>query len=114
MDIVFTHKTQSCYREFADPVKTLPVLGDMLETGENASRLHKELLEYAVNLFPHAKILAVGPVMSAAAAELGNGSIIAFGDSRECAEHIAEHVIPGGLVFLKASRGTHLELAEPQ
>ena len=100
--------------EFAVPTKVLPVLGDMLETGENASLVHKEILEYALELFPEDKILAVGPLMTAAAAELASERIISFPDSETCAGEIAAHVIPEGIVFLKASRGTHLEKVEPQ
>ena len=100
--------------EFATPDKVLPVLGDMLETGENAAQVHKEILEYALELFPLAKILAVGPLMTNAAKELASEQIISFPDSDSCAGKIADFVIPEGLVFLKASRGTHLEKVEPQ
>jgi UDP-N-acetylmuramyl pentapeptide synthase len=51
--------------------------------------------------------------MTAAAAELASGQIISYPDSETCSKHIAEHVIPEGIVFLKASRGTHLEKVEP-
>lgn len=105
--------TLSWLSEFAFPGKLLPVLGDMLETGENAAKVHKEILQYAMDLFPEARILAVGKLMSAAAAELGTDRIIAFPDSDACAAKIAEYVIPNGIVFLKASRGTRLEKVEP-
>ena len=99
--------------EFAFPEKVVPVLGDMLETGENVHQVHKEILEYALELFPLAKIIAVGPLMTKAAEELKSEQIISYPDSDTCAANIAKHVIPDGIVFLKASRGTRLEKVEP-
>lgn len=41
MDIVFTHKTQSCYREFADPVKRIQVNAESVvpDTQEDIGRI---------------------------------------------------------------------------
>lgn len=41
MDIVFTHKTQSCYREFADPVKRIQVSAESVvpDTQEDIGRI---------------------------------------------------------------------------
>ena len=41
MDIVFTHKTQSCYREFADPVKRVQVSVESVvpDTREDIGRI---------------------------------------------------------------------------
>ena len=41
MDIVFTHKTQSCYREFADPVKRVQVSAESVvpDTNEDIGRI---------------------------------------------------------------------------
>ena len=41
MDIVFTHKTQSCYREFADPVKRIQVSAESVvpDTNEDIGRI---------------------------------------------------------------------------
>lgn len=100
--------------EFADPKTLLLVLGDMLETGENAIPVHQEILQNAVQLFPGAKILAVGKLMSEAASAVHCETLCTFPDSDACALEIATHVIPGGIVFLKASRGTHLEKVEPE
>jgi UDP-N-acetylmuramoyl-tripeptide--D-alanyl-D-alanine ligase len=99
--------------EFAHPEKVLPVLGDMLETGENVHKVHKEVLEYALELFPLATVVAVGPLMTKAAEEINSDQIITYPDSDACAANIATHVIPEGIVFLKASRGTRLEKVEP-
>ena len=99
--------------EFAHPEKVLPVLGDMLETGENVHKVHKEVLEYALELFPLAKVVAVGPLMTKAAEEINSDRVITYPDSDACAANIASHVIPDGIVFLKASRGTRLEKVEP-
>lgn len=105
--------TLSWLSEFAAPGKLVPVLGDMLETGENSAKVHKEILQYAMDLFPGTRILAVGTLMTAAAAEIASEDIVTFPNSEACAEKIADFVIPDGIVFLKASRGTHLEKVEP-
>ena len=41
MDIVFTHKTQSCFREFADPVKRIQVSAESVvpDTNEDIGRI---------------------------------------------------------------------------
>ena len=100
--------------EFADPEKTILILGDMLEIGENPIQVHEKILKEALNLFPKIKILAVGTQMTEAAGILECNQIIPFRNASDCAIEVEKHVIPGGIVFLKASRGTHLEKVEPE
>ena len=94
--------------EFADASKLLLVLGDMVELGEDSLKRHAEILSFARNLFPDARILAVGKKMTLAASD----DMEVFPDSAACAEKILSFVRRGGMVFLKASRMTKLELCE--
>ncbi len=99
--------------EFCDSRKLLLVLGDMLELGPDSVALHKNMLAYALDKFPGAAILAVGPQMTAAAKEIGaRKNLTTFPDSKACAAEVRKFVPQGGIVFLKASRGTKLELLE--
>ena len=97
--------------EFADPERLVLVLGDMGELGERSAEGHRSVCELAKRLFPAARFLAVGPNMTAAAKETGL-DCTAYPSSRDAAD-AAIRIEPGSLVFLKASRSTHLELIEP-
>lgn len=100
-------------REFADPARLVLVLGDMREVGELSQAVHCETLRKALTDFPGARIAAVGPEMTLAAHTLNDARIQTFPDSRTAAEPVRQMVQPEDLVFLKASRGTRLELIEP-
>lgn len=99
--------------EFADPSKLVLVLGDMREVGELSAEVHEEILHLAAERFPGARIAAVGPFMSDAANRIESADIRSFPDSATAAEPVRKMVLPGDTVFLKASRGTQLELVEP-
>jgi UDP-N-acetylmuramoyl-tripeptide--D-alanyl-D-alanine ligase len=86
------------------------VLGDMLELGPDGADAHRLLLEWTQAQFPRARILAVGPLMAAAAQACGLPSAI---DSATAAELVREWATPGALVFLKGSRGIALERCLP-
>ena len=105
--------TLSWLHEFADPGKLVLVLGDMREIGEQSQTVHREALEKALADFPGARIAAIGSEMTRAAQTLNNPQIRTWSDSQSAAEGVRALVNPGDLVFLKASRGTRLELIEP-
>ena len=104
-------------REFADEKNTVIVAGDMRELGDSAAQAHYDTLVYARKLFPSSRIFAVGPEMCSSysklnAAEQINLSVLP--DSKSAVEPVRSAVQDGDLVFLKASRGTKLEVIEPQ
>ena len=80
------------------------VLGDMLELGPDEASLHLDTLRYAQETLPEARLLAVGPRMTAAAAKLG---ITAAPDLDAARELLTPQA--GDSVALKASRGMALE-----
>jgi UDP-N-acetylmuramoyl-tripeptide--D-alanyl-D-alanine ligase len=87
------------------------VLGDMLELGPDGATAHREMLEWARTRLPQARILAVGPLMEAAAQACG---LDCAPDSTVAAEMVREWATPGSLVFLKGSRGIALEHCLPE
>ena len=97
--------------EFADPRKLVLVLGDMGELGESSAEGHRSVCALAKRLFPGARFLVVGPHMTAAASETGL-DCTTYPSSKDAAEASVK-IEAGSLVFLKASRSTHLELLEP-
>ncbi|OGV59001.1 MAG: hypothetical protein A2X49_15020 [Lentisphaerae bacterium GWF2_52_8] len=99
--------------EFAHPEKLILVLGDMLEIGSTAAQSHTETLQKAAKLIPGARIVAVGPMMLAAADSLSGLTAAKCGSSAEAAPLVQALARPGDMVFLKASRGTKLEVVEP-
>ena len=97
--------------EFADPKKLVLVLGDMGELGASSAEGHRSVCALAKHLFPDARFLVVGPRMTAAAEETGL-DCTAYPSAQDAAD-ASIRIEPGSLVFLKASRSTHLELIEP-
>jgi UDP-N-acetylmuramoyl-tripeptide--D-alanyl-D-alanine ligase len=82
------------------------VLGDMLELGPTGPQLHRELLEHARAVLPKARIVAVGPLMSAAADGLADDC---FADSTTAREPVRRLATPSTVIALKGSRGMRLE-----
>ena len=97
--------------EFAHPKKLLLILGDMGELGASSAEGHRSVCDLAKRLFPGARFLVVGPHMTAAAQETGL-DCTAFPSAKDAADASLQ-IEPDSLVFLKASRSTHLELLEP-
>ena len=97
--------------EFADPKKLVLILGDMGELGESSAEGHRSVCALAKHLFPDARFLLVGPHMTAAAQETGL-DCTAYPSAQDAAK-ASFQIEAGSLVFLKASRSTHLELLEP-
>jgi UDP-N-acetylmuramoyl-tripeptide--D-alanyl-D-alanine ligase len=91
------------------------ILGDMLEMGESGPTLHNEILKSASELIPHCMLIAVGPLMSAAAKYIGTGSDISlldFPDSEAAAKYVRTTIKQDDVIFLKGSRGMKLEKVE--
>ncbi|OPZ31216.1 MAG: UDP-N-acetylmuramoyl-tripeptide--D-alanyl-D-alanine ligase [Lentisphaerae bacterium ADurb.BinA184] len=92
--------------EAAPGASCLVVLGDMLELGTVARRAHADVLAHALRVLPGAVVVAVGPLMSAAAADCG---VRSFPDAAAAGDFVRRHAVPGGLVLLKGSHAMRLE-----
>lgn len=104
-------------KEFADEKKTVIVAGDMRELGDSAAQAHYDTLVYARKLFPSARIFAVGPEMCNAYAKLTateKNNLSVYPDSQSAITPVRSAAQNGDLIFLKASRGTKLEVIEAQ
>ena len=97
--------------EFADPKKLVLILGDMGELGASSAEGHRSVCALAKHLFPDARFVVVGPHMTSAATEVGL-NCTAYPSSRDAAD-ASVRIEAGNMVFLKASRSTHLEFMEP-
>lgn len=90
------------------------VLGDMLELGEHAEALHREVGRRAAELAPDC-LLAVGPdaerYLADAAVKAGYAAerVRCFKDAASAAAALKDFFKPGDCVLLKASRGMRLE-----
>jgi UDP-N-acetylmuramoyl-tripeptide--D-alanyl-D-alanine ligase len=90
------------------PGRRVAVLGDMLELGQQAPSLHRELGEHA-DASGVALLVTVGPL----AAEMRSGfagESHAVADAQAAAELVPELLRDGDTVLVKASRGVGLEL----
>jgi len=90
------------------PARRVAVLGDMLELGSDAERLHREVGEYAARLGVE-PLLAVGP-LAAVMREGYPGEIHTVPDAAAAAALLASLLRPGDTVLVKGSRGVGLEL----
>lgn len=89
------------------PASCFLVLGDMREqTDADKLELHVRLLQSAQAQFPGGIIVAVGEVMTAAAARCG---VQACADAAAAKSWIRGRLTPGCWVLLKGSRGVRLE-----
>jgi UDP-N-acetylmuramoyl-tripeptide--D-alanyl-D-alanine ligase len=87
-------------------------LGDMLELGKEAGRLHEEtgakvadVLDVVVGVGPHSAALLKG----AGKAGLAKGALLWFADAAAAATAAPEIVRPGDTVLVKGSRGVRME-----
>ncbi len=90
------------------------VLGDMLELGDEAEELHREIGR-AFSEFDHRILIAIGPLareMARSAKEAGVEKVYSFLDINEAIEFIKAFVKPGDRLLLKASRLVELERIE--
>ncbi|MGE5243867.1 MAG: UDP-N-acetylmuramoyl-tripeptide--D-alanyl-D-alanine ligase [Betaproteobacteria bacterium] len=92
------------------PARRVAVLGEMLELGANAVRLHEEVGRAAVAAGV-GLLVTVGGAPAAAMAEaavaagLPKDGVRHFGDSEEAAAAMTPLVRPGDLILVKGSRG---------
>ena len=91
------------------------ILGDMLEMGDAGPAAHNEILKLASELIPDCMLIAVGPLMSEAAKNIGVNTDISlrdFPDSEEAAKYVKTKIRRNDVIFLKGSRGMKLEKIE--
>jgi UDP-N-acetylmuramoyl-tripeptide--D-alanyl-D-alanine ligase len=91
------------------------VLGEMLELGEHAERLHRECGEAAARAGLHFLIAVGGPAAgamadAAVAAGMPAATVTHMKSSQEAAHLCLERVRPGDLVLVKGSRGVRTDL----
>ncbi len=110
---------EDCYNASLDSVKaslkvlndiakgrTVAVLGDILEQGEFAEKIHTELGKAIAKEGIHL-LIAVGKDTKHTAKQVKNA--VAFENSEEAAEKIAHYILDGDTILVKGSRGIHLE-----
>lgn len=92
----------------------IAVLGDMLELGQHAQRLHREVGQCAADLGLDL-VLATGPEMNALAdvldarfAATGKGAVWRFRNSDEAAAALLDEARAGDVVLVKGSHGMHM------
>lgn len=94
------------------PGKLVLALGDMLEIGDTAVEKHRQVLNHALKMLPRAEIVAIGPVMRQAGE--GMKANVSFAPNAAAAVDIVRgKAEPEATIFIKASRGTGLEVIEP-
>ena len=84
------------------------VIGDMLELGENSLAEHRNILLFAAEKMPQAKVLAVGENYMHFANDF---DMEFFADSKAAGKRLAAVLAPGKWVFLKGSRSMKMENA---
>jgi len=99
--------------DIADPGRRVAVVGDMLELGKYAKRLHHELGGMLVDGGVH-KVIAAGQFAEDVAdgakkAGMDRKKIFTAAGPEEAAAMAKSIVEPGDVVLLKGSRGVHLE-----
>lgn len=95
--------------------RTIAVLGDMLELGQEGPTFHRELGAYAAKQ-GLSSLITCGPLSTmvaegAEAAGMSSDRIVRTSDAWEAGRHLAALAKPGDLILLKASRGIQLEQA---
>ena len=102
--------------EFADPEQLILILGDMAEIGEGSAESHLDILRTARSFFADARIVAIGKNMCQAATALESDKcpVNAFSSPREALPFIRQQIKANDMLFLKASRSTHLEIVEQE
>jgi len=91
--------------------ESIAVLGDMLELGDDAARLHAEIGR-KVAATGVGVLISVGPLSrgtARAARDAGVGIALECDDPDTAAELVRKHARPGDVVLVKASRSMRLE-----
>lgn len=89
----------------SDAARRVAILGDMFELGPDEKALHRQVGQHAAEAGVD-ELIAIGD-LAANIAEGGRGRH--FKDKESFLEVIGDHIRPGDLVLVKASRGMHLE-----
>jgi UDP-N-acetylmuramoyl-tripeptide--D-alanyl-D-alanine ligase len=92
----------------AGDARTVAVLGDMLELGEDEREFHRQIGEHADTL-DVGVLVTVGP-LAVAIGERFEGEVYPVADAGEAAALVPELLAPGDVVLVKGSRGVGLEL----
>ncbi|GIV19560.1 MAG: UDP-N-acetylmuramoyl-tripeptide--D-alanyl-D-alanine ligase [Armatimonadota bacterium] len=97
----------------ANGCRRVVVLGDMLELGDEAPRLHREVGQEAARIGAQV-VMAVGEMAEEVvrgAKAVGNPPIcLTFSDSSAASENILRYLQPGDVVLVKGSRALQMEL----
>lgn len=97
----------------ADGCRQVVVLGDMLELGEEAPRLHREVGREVARIGAQL-LIAVGDLaeeITRGARESGNAPVcLVFPDSKTAAENVHHWLQQGDVVLVKGSRALQMEL----
>ncbi|HEY7303679.1 MAG TPA: UDP-N-acetylmuramoyl-tripeptide--D-alanyl-D-alanine ligase [Bryobacteraceae bacterium] len=95
--------------------RRIAVLGEMLELGHMAERLHRELGAYAAQSGVDVLVGVRGAsrlmVEEAQKAGLAGNAALFFEDPEPAGDFLREFVRPGDAILFKGSRGTHVERA---
>jgi UDP-N-acetylmuramoyl-tripeptide--D-alanyl-D-alanine ligase len=95
--------------------RRIAVLGEMLELGHMAEKLHRELGAYAaqsgVDVLVGVRGVSRLMVEEARRAGLSNHAALFFEDPASAGDFLREFVRPGDAILFKGSRGTHVEKA---
>jgi UDP-N-acetylmuramoyl-tripeptide--D-alanyl-D-alanine ligase len=102
------------FGEMQAPSRRVVILGDMLELGKSAERLHREIGRVIADTTTDLVIL-VGPLSKSTAEEavkagLPGRQVLHFETVAGAADRIANLLYPGDLVYVKGSRGIGLEV----
>ena len=89
------------------------VLGDMLELGAETAERHREVLELARQMCPHARIWTVGPIMQSVAPKV-DAKIQGVASADDMRIHLPALAQPGTWILLKSSHGIGLAKLVPE
>ena len=84
------------------------IIGDMFELGEDSIKLHKQVLEYAVNAGV-SKIVVTGENMKQAASQMQSDVIVSYDTKEDLIDNLGKILVKDSIVALKASRGMKFE-----
>ncbi len=99
--------------EFAQEEKLLLVLGDMRELGETTQSSHEAVIRQVQEQLPQAKTVWIGSAFQHALKNLNCVDATSFESSVQAIETVQNLAKESNIVFLKASRGTQVEVVEP-
>ncbi|HIN85833.1 MAG TPA: hypothetical protein EYN06_05070, partial [Myxococcales bacterium] len=96
--------------EVAAGARTIAVLGDMLELGPDAAKMHRDVAYYAADLDVD-MLFCVGEFSGQMVQAFGGDEVLAVSDCSELLEVLKETVQSGDWVLIKGSRGMRMERA---